>query len=278
MITVKLIGGLGNQMFQYAIGRHLAEKNRTALSLDISTLLKRDEINYTPRNFELNVFNVKYSKLINKPSSSYFNKAYNKLFTSTINEKDHNYDSQVLSNKGNIYLNGFWQTEQYFKDIEEIIRKDFTFKATPNAININHIKNINAVNSVSIHFRRGDYITNSSAVDFHGICEPEYYQNAINEIKNKVTNPHFFIFSDDVEWVQENFIIDNATIISNNTASDAFEDMRLMAACKHNIIANSSFSWWAAWLNNNPDKIVIAPKRWLKNIEIDIIPVSWTKI
>jgi len=278
MITVKLIGGLGNQMFQYAIGRHLAEKNRTALSLDISTLLKRDEINYTPRNFELNVFNVKYSKLINKPSSSYFNKAYNKLFTSTINEKGYNYDSQVLSNKGNIYLNGFWQTEQYFKDIEEIIRKDFTFKATPNAININHIKNINAVNSVSIHFRRGDYITNSSAVDFHGICEPEYYQNAINEIKNKVTNPHFFIFSDDVEWVQENFIIDNATIISNNTASDAFEDMRLMAACKHNIIANSSFSWWAAWLNNNPDKIVIAPKRWLKNIEIDIIPVSWTKI
>jgi len=278
MITVKLIGGLGNQMFQYAIGRHLAEKNRTALSLDISTLLKRDEINYTPRNFELNVFNVKYSKLINKPSSSYFNKAYNKLFTSTINEKGYNYDSQVLSNKGNIYLNGFWQTEQYFKDIEEIIRKDFTFKATPNAININHIKNINAANSVSIHFRRGDYITNSSAVDFHGICEPEYYQNAINEIKNKVTNPHFFIFSDDVEWVQENFIIDNATIISNNTASDAFEDMRLMAACKHNIIANSSFSWWAAWLNNNPDKIVIAPKRWLKNIEIDIIPVSWTKI
>ena len=278
MITVKLIGGLGNQMFQYAIGRHLAEKNRTALSLDISTLLKRDAINYTPRNFELNVFNVKYSKLINKPSSSYFNKAYNKLFTSTINEKGYNYDNQVLSNKGNIYLNGFWQTEQYFIDIEEIIRKDFTFKATPNSININHIKNINAVNSVSIHFRRGDYITNSSAVDFHGICEPEYYQNAINEIKNKVTNPHFFIFSDDVEWVQENFIIDNATIISNNTASDAFEDMRLMAACKHNIIANSSFSWWAAWLNNNPDKIVIAPKRWLKNIEIDIIPVSWTKI
>jgi len=279
MIVVKLIGGLGNQMFQYAIGRRFAIKNKTTLSLDLTTLLNHNSIEYTPRNFELDIFNIKYSKLINKPSKSFIDKFYNKFFTENINEVGNRFNENIMHKKGNIYLDGFWQNENYFKDIEQIIREDFIFKSAPDEANSQTLKHINEVSAVSIHFRRGDYITNKLAVDHHGICEPDYYLNAINKINKTVDEPHFFIFSDDITWVKENFnTMGNTTFVSHNSAENGIEDMRLMAACKHNIIANSSFSWWGAWLNINPHKTVIAPKKWFKNLETDVIPSSWLKI
>lgn len=281
MIYIKLLGGLGNQMFQYALGRNLALKNNDKLSIDLSELLLREKhINHTHREFELDVFNITYASKINKiPEWKIFTLISKKLFpVKPVIEQNHFFNPQILDLKGNISLNGFWQTELYFKEIEDVIRKDFSFKQAPNVENSKLLNVIENSNSVSIHFRRGDYVTNSNALNFHGVCSKKFYQNSINHIKQHVVNPHFFVFSDEINWVKNNIEFqDRHTFIENNKSRN-HEDMRLMLNCKHNIIANSSFSWWGAWLNNNPDKIVIAPKQWFVNEETEIIPDNWIKI
>jgi hypothetical protein len=278
MITVKLLGGLGNQMFQYAIGRHLAIKNNDRLILDLTDLLKRNDIEYTPRNFELDVFNIAYTaKILPGEFGSIKDRLTLKYLTRKVNENGHKFDSNILSLKGNIYLNGYWQNEKYFNSVEDVIRKNFTLK--PSAlVNSEFLeKKISSVNSVSVHFRRGDYLTDPVASDFHGNLALEYYKKAIIKIGESVISPHFFIFSDDINWVKKNFVIEQEhTFVSND--GNAAVDMHLMSMCEHNITANSSFSWWGAWLNTYPNKIVIAPKKWINHIQTEVIPDRWVQI
>jgi hypothetical protein len=141
---------------------------------------------------------------------------------------------------------------------------------------------ITAANAVSVHVRRGDYISNPSAQHFHGTCGLDYYKKAVELILSKVNDPHFFIFSDDVKWVADNFMKEiRATIVDINDGSSAVKDMQLMSACKHHIIANSSFSWWGAWLGSNADKIVIGPRQWFADAAVDtgsVLPDSWYKL
>lgn len=143
-------------------------------------------------------------------------------------------------------------------------------------------QNILSVNAVSLHVRRGDYVSNLTINQFHGTCSLEYYNQAIAQIAKKVETPHFFVFSDDPEWVKSNLKIDySITIVDHNNADKNYEDIRLMSLCKHHIIANSSFSWWGAWLCRNPNKIVIAPLKWFNDKSInttDLIPDGWIKI
>jgi hypothetical protein len=279
MITTKLIGGLGNQMFQYAIARHLAIKNGDALTLDLSELLKRDGINYTPRNFELDVFDIKYvAKTLSGDSGSFKDRLTLKYLRKKVNENGHNFDAKMLDLKGNIHLNGWWQNEKYFKGIENIIRKDFTLK--PKAFTGSEIlkKKIISTNSVSVHFRFGDYLSNPTARAFHGILPSDYYKNSIKKMTELVPSPHFFIFSDDVDWVKTNFLFEqDHTFVTPGNQNGAF-DMHLMSLCKHNVIANSSFSWWGAWLNQNPGKIVIGPTKWFNDTPTEILPSRWIKI
>ena len=133
-----------------------------------------------------------------------------------------------------------------------------------------------------MHIRRGDYVSNPTTNKLHGTCSLEYYHNAVDIIAAKVSNPHFFIFSDDHEWARNNFKIDYPlTFVAHNNAGKNYEDMRLMSLCKHHIIANSSFSWWGAWLGSNPKKIVCAPRGWFKDKSLntnDIIPSDWSRI
>jgi hypothetical protein len=281
MVIVKLIGGLGNQMFQYAIGRNLSIKNKTSLYLDLSQLLDRNEtLNYTFRDFELNVFDTHFCIVKNSSLWKAYRKIYNSIFPSQyITESNHFYNSSVLDLTGNIYLDGYWQNEKYFKGIDTTIRKDFTFKNKPNEINRQYIDRIKSTNAVSIHFRRGDYITNSEARSYQGICTEEYYLNAIKHINQTVRSPHFFIFSDDIDWVKQNFPLrNNYSLIDFNKGRYSFEDMRLMSLCKHNIIANSSFSWWGAWLNANKNKIIISPTQWFTLAKTEIVPPEWIKM
>ena len=279
MVRVKLWGGLGNQMFQYALGRSLALKNRTYLQLDLSEYQDKNEAaDYISRNFELDLFNVNY--ITESKENFIVTKILN--YTSPVKyvqENGYVYDPSVLEKKGRLYLYGYWQCENYFKSIEDTIREDFTFKKQPNAANTQYLNQIAKVNAVSIHFRRGDYVTVQTAVNFNGICTVDYYKNAIAQIKSKVENPHFFVFSDDLSWVKENIDFkDPHTYVDGNSGEYSYEDMRLMAACKHNIIANSTFSWWGAWLNHNKDKVVVAPQNWFKTEKTDIIPDNWIKI
>lgn len=281
MVVSKLIGGLGNQMFQYAVGRHLAIKNQAQLYLDTTLLSKRDAaIDFTFRDFELGAFNLEYKAYGNRFADKVIRKV--KFLSDPlkqVNEVKAVFDPQVLKQSGNIYLNGFWQSENYFKDIEDVIRSDFQFKRSLNSRNAFFMQEISKVNAVSIHIRRGDYVTNKQASDFHGLCDTLYYQQAISMIKSQISNPVFYVFSDDFEQVKREFDFDKDYVfVDFNTGADSYNDMRLMAACKHHIIANSSFSWWGAWLNNNGEKIVIAPQRWFSTAETDIVPDKWIKI
>ncbi len=291
MIIVQLIGGLGNQMFQYAMARRLAILKKTDLKFDISCF-----DHYEDRKYDLGCFNIvedfasnqeirrlkgpdgriprKIFKIINK------RKPYSKR--SYIKERYHYYDPGVVEVSGDVYLEGYWQSEKYFKEIEEIIRSEFKIKNKPDPVNNRLGSLILGSQSVSVHIRRGDYVTDPTVNKVHGICTMEYYNIAIDKILKTIKDPHFFIFSDDLAWAENNLRINHpTTFINENSGNKSYEDMRLMSLCSHNIIANSSFSWWGAWLNENPDKIVIAPKKWFNDQRIntkDQIPESWQRI
>ena len=274
MIITSLNGGLGNQMFQYAIGRALAAKNNDKLRLDLSGFSPKRAID-TPRQYELSIFNLQATKF-NSHILDFFHPPQ------LISETSHTFDPAILNIKGNIRLVGYWQSEKYFNQYSELIRHDFAFPTPPTGKNKALLLGIDNSNSVSIHVRRGDYVSNQTTNQFHGVCSLAYYRKAIKSIKDKVKNPIFYVFSDDPEWCKDNLTIaEKTTYISHNSGEKSWEDMRLMSHCKYNIIANSSFSWWGAWLNDNPTKIVIAPQKWFNDPSIDtqdVIPDSWLKM
>lgn len=291
MIIQKINWWLWNQMFQYAFIKALSLRTHTNFKIDILTFNQ-----YKLHNYSLEYFNItkQYANKDELPIFSYLNFSnkifniiilYTKIIINKITrkhyiEKQFNFDTDFY-NINSWYIEWYFQTEKYFIDFVDEIRKDFEFIIKPSKKNKEIIKKINNSYSVSLHIRRWDYITNSNANNFHWTCDLKYYKEAINIINDKIKNPIFFLFSDDIEWVKENLKLNNeAYYIDWNNADTNYEDMRLMSLCKHNIIANSSFSWWGAWLNKNKEKIVIAPKKWFnKNINYsDVVPNNWLKI
>jgi len=281
MIIIKLKGGLGNQMFQYATGISLAMKNADELFIDNG---EYEKINRDiPRNYELSGFDITSNIATQKQIDSVLNpfSKISHLFNQKILRKFYrDYHSEIMKQKGNIHLDGFFQSEKYFENIRPTILREFSLK---NPIpNQNLLEEIENNNSISIHIRRGDYIKNKETNSYHGTCSKEYYESAIKNIKSQFPDAVFYFFSDDIKWVKENFDIDgNATKIGTDEDHSNPEELILMSKCKHNIIANSSFSWWAAWLNQNPNKIVIAPKKWVNKVpnpHPNITPETWTKL
>jgi hypothetical protein len=290
MIITRLNGGLGNQMFQYSLGRNLSLKCHSDLYFDIS-LLEKNPPNITPRNYELNIFNIKAyiasSDLLKRVP--FLRKdavclGIRKRFTGEpvfqyVKEKDPNFHDEILSLSDNVYLDGYWQSEKYFSEIVDIIRKEFSFVNPPSAINQELLEKIVGCNSVSVHIRRGDYVSNPKNMEIHGVLEIDYYMQALKLIRKNVKDLHVFVFSDDLSWVRNNLKTDFPLhFIGHNGAEKDYEDLRLMSNCKHHIIANSSFSWWGAWLCKNSDKIIYAPKKWFKTPDFDarnLIPDSW---
>ncbi len=292
MIVVKLIGGLGNQMFQYALGRSLALHRNEELLLDHSFF---NEIgSHTPREYECGIFHLDSSiasdELLRSFDPSRFSLLKNLLLEKflgshvkrRLNEKSHAFQSEVFDAKGDLHLVGYWQTEKYFLQFEKEIRRDFEFARNAEGRNAELLLELSRLNGVSIHIRRGDYVTNTSANDFHGLCSLEYYSAGIEYVLSRVPDATFYVFSDDIEWARLNIRIPAPTIfIDHNQGRSSWEDMRLMSQCQHHIIANSSFSWWGAWLNPSPDKIVIAPSKWFADSSIptdDIVPSTWIRI
>lgn len=275
MRIVRVIGGLGNQMFQYAFAcklKKLYPRERVLLDL---THFK----GYDVRSFELDyIFNLsiptaKFRELILVTSPFSINTTMGQFASSFVRwkkeyyEKEEfkfGYDQQSLMVPGSCYYVGYWFSHHYFEDIQNDIRREFDFKRPLDGENSILKNKIDDCNSVSIHVRRGDYLLYDK---YKNICEIDYYKNAINYIKEKVGNPHFFIFSNDIDWCREKLLqyLENYSFSINNDVQNNYIDMQLMACCKHNIIAHSSFSWWAAWLNSNPDKIVVAPSKWINS-------------
>lgn len=281
-IKIKLTGGLGNQMFQFATGYCVAKKNNVDLYLDLSWFNRRSLHN----GFELNnVFNI-FSKVSFLNNDFNFKKFKFKEFINKFdmtyhifNERHFNYSPEITKIPNHCFLKGYWQSETYFKEYENEIKEIFSFNRIKDEANLKIIDEISNNNSVSIHIRRGDFLLKKN--QNHQTDLSNYYYNAINEVSKNNYNLKFFLFTDDPEWVSKNFNIKGKKILVNiNHGKNSFIDMHLMSLCKINIIANSSFSWWGAWLNNNK-KIIYAPKNWFndKSINIDdLIPDSWTVI
>ena len=297
MIIVKLIGGLGNQMFQYAAGRRLAHHLNTVLKLDLS-FLKSEQNSTTSRRYELEHLNITAEIATHEENAEFIVRSTTPLHSilqysrqalglplpvkRVIAEQHFHFDPAVLAAPDNTFLDGYWQSEKYFIDISEIIHREFTVTSDPDDWNRRLAEEIKGYESCAIHVRRGDYITNSIINAHHGICPLDYYYAAIGMVISQVAKPHFFVFSDDSEWVRDNLKIHRqATFVDLNGPSHGYEDLRLMSLCRHHVIANSSFSWWGAWLARNPDKIVIAPERWFSNNDIkthDLLPERWHRI
>lgn len=303
MIIVKLVGGLGNQMFQYAAGRNIVKNHSVKLKLDIGAYLNtynnkvlkyglknlrvieefatNDEIKILKNVTPTNVFSIKISLILKyfKIRDNYFNKASH--FIESLGNK-----TCIIMNikADNIYLDGWFANEHYFKEIRNDLLNEFSLREKLDKKNISILQKICELNSVSVHFRRGDYakgIHNS----YFKLLDYEYYNEAVKYISQRISNPCFFVFSDDIKWAEENIKFPSKTYFIDNNEEAEYKDLYLMRCCKHQIIANSTFSWWAAWLNNFPEKIVVAPNIWYndKNAQNDyltngFIPKSWVKL
>jgi hypothetical protein len=270
-IISEIFGGLGNQMFQYACGKAVANRLGSRLYLDVSWFDSGNRV------FMLDIFpNISYSP---QPQRNYIARKVAALskkiphrtgvhLIRDIYEPDYFYWPGVEQIKSSVRLSGYWQNEKYFSNISSIIRKDFMFPEF-NSLEANNIaKKIKETPCpVSIHVRRGDYVENPKINSVHGVCSPDYYKKALQIIIDKYKgekNPELYIFSDDPDWVKNNFYtygLPSVTVDIQEHKDKPYQDMHLMSLCKHHIIANSSFSWWGAWLSSM-NGIVVAPKRW----------------
>lgn len=295
MVTVQLNGGLGNQLFQYAAAKSLSLHHGVPLRIDVSSFHRTDlpELEI-PRAFELYNFegvtdkttvlskeeNQRIIRFLKKKSFAKFLPHHKrKIYT----EPFYHFDRNFFQSNSEVLLRGQWQSQQYFLPHEDELKPALRLKQ-------NLIENVKdkgqklaRENTVAVHVRRGDYLRLPIILDWHGVMPKEYYANAFRELNKRCTHYTVCYFTDDPEWVKENlFPIAEGEMISQHLSETQYEDFYLMQNCRHNVIANSSFSWWAAWLNNHPDKIVIAPQRWFgptgpKDTQ-DLLPESWIRL
>lgn len=258
IVTIK--GGLGNQLFQYAYGLKASLIDKKDVIFDTSFFT--DNTKDINRPFLLNMFNINPRAKFQKTQTSKSSKLIKKIISKITGDY------------------GYYQGEQYFIEAKDEVLKQFTLKYPLGKSAQDIANHMDKKTSVSVHIRRGDYVNNPHTNSVHGICNLEYYYRALDHIKSKVKDPHFFIFSDDIEWAKNNLNIHNTIFVSNGDISEV-EEMILMSMCAHNIIANSTFSWWAAYLNKNNHKTVIAPKQWTRKSSSDklnILPKSWIQL
>jgi hypothetical protein len=320
MIIIKLNGGLGNQLFQYALGRNLSIKLATELKLDTSSLGVDWGHHHTVRYYGLEPFNIHATiatdsdlrnigvfggklalKTLSTDSRSYFIRPFRQIARRWVARKSlaerpyvlepHFYFSpEVMSVKDGTYLEGFWQTEKYFKDIRPIILKDFTLKNGFSPAGQAFADEMNRTESIALHIRRGDAVHNPRGHSFHGFCSNEYYIKGVEEIasrlekskgKDVLKNLTIFVFSDEIQWVKDNLKLPYPTRYVSAPGMKDYEELVLISKAKHQIISNSTFSWWGAWLNENPDKIVVSPKNFFVNTSLDtrdLLPETWVLI
>lgn len=290
MIITQLFGGLGNQMFQYAIGRALAAKHGTTLVLDTSKFA-----GYTLRTYALDHFNIEASllsdadrahlELAQAPTTwagRSFWRVFGRVIVPVIKERGFEFDPRLLKSPKTCYLEGYWQSPEYFSSIGAQIRKEFTVREPLRGLNRAMAERIGACEAAAVHVRRGDYVNNPVTARYHGVCDAGYYAAAEDRLRAYARDVQLFIFSDDPDWVEANLRFHSpATVMRDNGSERDYEDLRLMSLCRHHIIANSSFSWWGAWLCADKRKIVIAPEHWFRDAPHDtedLIPENWLRV
>ena len=301
MVIVRLIGGLGSQMSEYAFAKALQNMGYQ-VKLDTSAFKY-----YRLHNYELSHYNIDLECSTDEENEEYQNnslviKLLKKLLpirifikllhitginfynSNVVEEKSLLFDSQFLKVNDGSYLIGDFKSEKYFKSVRDILLKQFIINSEcSHYMQEMELKISEASNSCFIHVRRGDFANDPKANKVHGVCSIDYYNRAVSYMKTQVRDLHFFIFSNDIDWCQKNLVIDNATYMNNQDRSLPHEDIHLMSLCHHSIIDHSAFCWWGSWLNQNEEAIVVAPERWFSNDELqkqsgDIYCKSWVKL
>lgn len=293
MIIVKITGGLGNQLFQYAAGKRLASVHNTELRLDTMGFETYKLHDYSLNHFKISAIEASKAEIEKIGLSSQkglLTKLRKRLGYGPskqggikhIKDDESSFNPSILNLPDDVYLDGYWQSEKYFKDKEGLIREEYVLKAPLSKESEDISKEILGSDAVAIHIRRTDYVTNQKNQSVYENLDLDYYHRALGELAKKASQPRLFIFSDDIEWVREHFKPGfDITYMDFNGVERNYEDLYLMSLCKHHIIANSSFSWWGAWLSQSQDKLVFAPKRWYKDRPMDIdnrYPRNWTTI
>lgn len=283
MITVTLRGGLGNQLFQYAVGRGLAVRRNTGLSFDLSWF-GRHLANETPRAYALQPYELDVSldgarhpsvRPVPKTRLGRFLARRDALL---FKQAGQGYDPAVLDAPDGSLLDGYWQSEKYFLNVSARVREELTPADPPAGRNADLLSRIHSQLSVGIHIRRGDYVTNKHAYAFHGMPEVDWYRRAVDLIATRIGGAELFVFSDDPDWSEAEFRPEHPTTYVRHNGHAAHEDLRLLAACSHHILANSSFSWWGAWLGEKPGQLAVAPNPWYRNVPGatgDVVPARW---
>lgn len=292
MNKVAVYGGLGNQMFQYAFCTGLNSRGKkTRLSFTCYFYFKHHNGFDLGRAFTLKLsplqsilaFILEHGTFLHQNKvikgvtrrMALRHEARQQLYKE---KQEFIVDPEVFEQQQALFY-GTWQSIEYFKPCADIIKQQFVFKAPTDAANKTIIEKIKSTNAVSLHIRRGDYLKSHWQNSLHVIKDISYYKTAVAHIEANVSNPAYFVFSDDMQWVKENLPLANCTYVDYNTGKQSFVDMYLMSLCKHNIIANSTFSWWGAWLNSNTNKIVIMPNKWMNDNDCSgIFPAEWIKI
>jgi len=287
VIIAKIFGGLGNQMFQYAAGRSLALAHDCELKLDLSWFGV-----YHSYAYQLNLFGIQ-AEIASPDEVSRFVGSFPRLTRilrkgikvgkrSYYLERGFAFDERFYDRTLPVYLDGYWQSWKYFEPYAKQIKEELTLLSPLVGRNFELAKRMAKVNSVSIHIRRGDYVTNRTANSVHGFVGGEYYEAALQRISECVSNPFYFVFSDDLEWARHSFGgIENIIFVDHNRGVLSYEDIRLMSMCQHHVLANSSFSWWAAWLGYHPGKQVLYPSNWFATRGKDIsslCPPVWIRV
>lgn len=304
MIIVELMGGLGNQMFEYAAARCLAERLGQPLKIDTATLLDRSNPTegFMFRDYDLGIWNIQESfatpeevlaltKVNQEPLSfaKKISRKVSKILQFSPNrhriykEPHFHYDRNFYTQKAPLYLQGYWQSEEYFKPIAKIIRQEFTFKNPLSSHCENLAAQIASTESICLNVRRGDFVSSAKTNALLGFVGTNYLEKGVDLIADKLEKPHVYIFSDEPEWCKENLNFPYpTTLVSHEYAGEKFRDyLDLMIRCKYFVIPNSSFAWWAAWLAPHKQKIVVAPKKWFADETMrsfDLIPSSWVTI
>ncbi len=284
MIIVQLKGGLGNQMFQYAAGRSLSLQYRVPLMLDTASFEPRQAGMYA-----LNALQIKAGIAAEEDIAPFTPSVWRKILyriaplsmRRVYREPHFHFDPRFFSARPPLYMKGYWQSWRYFQSVEQVIREDFGFREDfSDAIQAKAAR-LQEHHSVAMHFRRGDY-TNPETAAYHGVCGPDYYKDAAKWMQEQFPDAYFYIFTNDPAWVRGNLPEGiRYEILSGDLSHTQYEDLFLMSRCRHQIIANSSYSWWAAWLNPYPAKQVVAPRKWFDGARLntgDLIPSNWKSI
>lgn len=283
-VISRIYAGMGNQMFQYAAGRALALRSNSTFQLDCRPLEARGAPACRLKHF--NIVRALTPGKLPPQRKGYRIRHYLwrtlKLPPLLIEQHGPAFDERLLTPLTNVFLDGYWQSERYFSDAANTVREDFRFITPPDLENARWLDEVASSPSISLHLRRGDYLKPEVYSAF-GMPTVEYYTKALEFVASHMTaEPVVYVFSDEPDWARDNLVMPfEKRVMAHNGAERSHEDMRLMSACRHHIIANSSFSWWGAWLNPSPDKIVVAPQRWFADPKIDIpdiIPEGWNRV